>query len=132
MSGTISFYYQKKHGFETRKNLSAKISEKYPDRIPVIVEIHHLTNINVKLNHERFLIPASSTIMNFTQNLLKMLGTDNPHGTTFLFTEYNTIPLPQETFLELSEKYKNKDGFIYLKLCMEENAFGGLTKILFQ
>lgn len=53
--------FKEEHGFEKRKAESEKIREKYPDRIPVIVEKVERSDID-DIDKKKYLVPSDLTV----------------------------------------------------------------------
>merc|ERR1712098_1008099 len=62
---------------EKREELAARIRQKYPDRIPVIVE----RGKNVPdIDKQKFLVPGDLTVGKFTNEIKKHMKVDNADG----------------------------------------------------
>ena len=59
--------FQKEFTFEERKAKAQKICEKYPDKVPVIVEVYD-RNIP-PLDKNKYLIPSDFTVAQFMAHL---------------------------------------------------------------
>ncbi|KAL6598653.1 ubiquitin-related domain-containing protein [Neocallimastix sp. 'constans'] len=88
--------YQKQHSFEKRQMKSKQLSEKYPDKIPCIVEKVKNSEI-MDIEDNKFLIPNTYT---FEEALYIFIGEIMPNDTEIMSSIY--------------EKYKNEDGFLYI------------------
>jgi GABA(A) receptor-associated protein len=114
----------KSHSIDSRREESTKIRNKYPDRIPIIVDRHEAHT--PKIDKHKFLCPAHISIAEFQIIIRKRLML-SAEDAIFIFLEGkngNRI-LPRGISL-LSEIYKyNKqdDGFVYLYYA-KESTFG--------
>jgi GABA(A) receptor-associated protein len=110
----------KKHPLYYRKEQSARIIAKYPDRVPVIVEKH--ATATVKMDKNKFLVPKDSTIGSFVHVIRKRLHLSEKEA-IFLMCQ-NTIPPTSEVMSIVYERHKDKeDNFLYFVL-LQENTFG--------
>lgn len=112
--------------FETRYNEAKKIKEKYPERIPVIVEKFKKSDI-ADINKTKYLVPYDLTIGQFIHVIRKQIRLKPSIG-IYLFVN-NTLPSTSETIMETYEKYGDNDGFLYL-LYSGENTFGYLNTLI--
>ena len=106
--------------FEQRQNESTRMREKYPDRIPVIVERNNSCKLPV-IDKKKYLVPSDLTIGHFTHIVRKRIKLEQ---TTALFLFINdTIPSTSALMTTIYEHHKNDDGFLYI-IYTGENAFG--------
>jgi GABA(A) receptor-associated protein len=114
--------FKKDHSYESRKNEASRIMEKYPFRIPVIVEIaEHQTN-KISLNEHKYLVPTDLTVGQFVYKIRKRILI-NPSQAIFFFTADNTLPQVSRTMLDIYKKHMDEDTFLYLSISLE-NTFG--------
>ena len=112
--------YQELYSFESRKKECNTIRVKYPHRIPCIIQL----DPNSKLIYHskiKYLVPEDSNVsdiihvirksikLNYYQALFFRIGKETLCGSTIISSLYN--------------KYKEKDGFLYIYYT-EENTFG--------
>jgi GABA(A) receptor-associated protein len=116
-----SFIFKKKFTLEKRKEESAKIREKYSDKIPIIVEKSKKTKLP-SINKCKFLVPENMTLGQFLHVLRRRIQLDEKEA-IFIFTGDNVLPPTSAVVSELYEQYKNEDGFLYMTYC-NENVFG--------
>ena len=98
--------------FEERVEKSSEIITKYPGRIPVICEKSEKSNDICSIDKIKYIVPNDLTCAQFAfiiRNKLKLSSTK----AIFLFVN-NTIPSNSELISVLYNKYKDKDGFLYL------------------
>ena len=108
------------HTFEYRKGKADKVRERYPDRIPVIcekMENYYITDLDMN----KFLIPSRLTFGQFVLVVRKRLMLE-PEKALFLFIGH-AIPPNATQMSDLYAKYKDEDGFLYVK-CADESIFG--------
>ena len=105
--------------FETRLTESKRIMEKFPDRIPIIVERGN-TNIQ-EIDKNKYLVPKDLTVGQFMYVLRKRIKL-NPEEAFYIFIN-NTLPATAQLLsIEYNNK-KDKDGFLYVTYA-GESTFG--------
>jgi GABA(A) receptor-associated protein len=108
----------KKKPFEYRKDESAKIMEKYPGRLPIVV----ITNkTSFTLDKYKYLVPADLTVGEFIYTIRKRCKL-TPEKSIFLFIN-NTLPATSELLMKVYKQKKDPDGFLYITIS-EESVFG--------
>ena len=114
--------FKKKYSLVKRKNESANIMLKYPDRVPVICEKALNSNDNVPLiDKTKYLVPSDLTFGQMIFVIRKRLKL-NPEVAIFLFVN-NQLPPSCLLMSEVYNKYKENDGFLYI-IYSGENTFG--------
>tara|TARA_B100001057_G_scaffold312817_1_gene312897 strand:+ start:1257 stop:1634 length:378 start_codon:yes stop_codon:yes gene_type:complete len=112
--------FKSKYDFKHRKNESERITIKYPDRIPCILE---RSGKNIPLvNKTKYLIPRDLTVGQFIYVVRKRLKLDSSLA-IFLFFNDNILVNSSETINYCYLNYKDDDGFLYIKYS-GENTFG--------
>lgn len=111
--------------FEARKAEADRIKQKYPDRIPCILEKANKSTLK-KCDKKKFLVPNNLTIGQFIYIIRKRIKLA-PHEAIFLFVN-NKILIPTGSVLEsVYSDYKSDDSFLYF-VYTNENTFGSLEK----
>lgn len=125
MQGT----FKRSATFEKRRELSTRIREEHPNRIPVIVE-QAPGNRRLGINKHKFLVPIETSIGGFLNELRKLANVSS-HEAIFIFCgEGSGILVPtSNTIVSTYERYKDDDGFLYITVALE-NTFGVLDTIL--
>jgi len=108
---------------EERKKESGKILSKYPDRIPVIVDVFVDSANNVKLDKNKYLVPTDLTVGQFMYVIRKRCKLA-PEKALFLFVD-NKLPMANNLMSQLYKSNANEDGFIYITV-HEESTFGSV------
>ncbi|ARF09665.1 autophagy protein Atg8 ubiquitin-like protein [Indivirus ILV1] len=109
------------HSFEKRKAESDRIHEKYPDKIPLILERSdacHLPNIEKK----KYLMQKDVTIGQFIFIIRKQIKI-NESESIFLLINNNTVPPTGMTMDEIYNRHADKDGFLYITYSAQQ-TFG--------
>jgi len=114
--------FRQRFPYLERKKEAARIREKFPDRVPVIVERSRTTaSIIPLIDKEKFLVPGDLTISQFIFIIRRRLNLDSE---TALFVYIgNTLPTTGTLMRELYTNYADTDGFLYISYC-GENTFG--------
>jgi GABA(A) receptor-associated protein len=112
--------YKEKYEFVNRKNESDKIKSKYPECIPVIVEVAPSMQ-NIKLEKNKYLCPGDLTYGQFFY-VIRKRTTLSPNQALFMFIN-NTLPATSIMMKHLYKEHKDVDGFLYI-LISEESTFG--------
>ncbi|XP_044049581.1 gamma-aminobutyric acid receptor-associated protein-like 2 isoform X3 [Siniperca chuatsi] len=97
-------------GKEHRCVESAKIRNKYPDRVPVIVEKVSGSQI-VDIDKRKYLVPSDITVAQFMWIIRKRIQLPSEKA-IFLFVD-KTVPQSSLTMGQLYDKEKDEDGFLY-------------------
>ena len=116
--------FQKSFTLETRKSESARILEKYSDKLPVIVNRGSKTNIQ-DINKKKFLVPTDLTVAQFSTVIRKRIKLDESQA-MFLFIKSENkdiLPVQSSSMGIIYDQYKNEDGFLYITYA-GENVFG--------
>jgi GABA(A) receptor-associated protein len=115
-------YFKDKYLFDKRKTESHRITEKYPDRVPFIVERAIRHNDVPLINKNKYLVPVDFTIGEFIQLVRSKMKLSSSVG-IFLFFDNNMLVTSSELAGDSYRKYKDPDGFLYIKYS-GENVFG--------
>ena len=106
--------------FNIRLNESKRIMNKYPDRIPVIVNKSDRSNIQ-DIDKKKYLVPRDMYIGQFTYIIRKNIKL-NDSDALFVTINNNLVPT-NITMSEIHKKDHNEDGFLYI-VYSSENTFG--------
>jgi len=113
--------FQKQFSFDQRKKESARILDKFPDKIPIIVEKGKSDKLPV-IDKAKYLVPQDITVGQFLNIIRKRIQLSESEA-LFIFIENNTLPSNSMTIVNIYENHKNEDGFLYITYC-GENVFG--------
>jgi len=117
--------FKKKNSFENRLNQAQNIINKFPTRIPIIVEIHPSSKSSIPpLDKSKYLVPQELTVGQFVYVLRKRMKL-NAERAIFIFFN-NELPPTSECLSIMYERYKEKDLFLYAYVS-SENTFGNLN-----
>ncbi|KAG6502693.1 hypothetical protein ZIOFF_034979 [Zingiber officinale] len=107
---------------ERRQAEAARIREKYPDRIPVIVEKAERSDIP-DIDKKKYLVPADLTVGQFVYVVRKRIKL-SAEKAIFIFVK-NSLPPTAAMMSAIYEENKDEDGFLYMTYS-GENTFGSL------
>eukprot|EP01134_Creolimax_fragrantissima_P000371 CFRG0371T1 len=112
--------FKERWPIEQRKLEANRIREKYPQRIPVIVE-RALTSEIEDVDKKKFLIPMDLTVGQFVYVIRKRIEL-TPEQAIFIFVN-NVMPSSSIGMDSLYKEHKDDDGFLYVTYS-GENTFG--------
>jgi len=118
MSTPYNFKFKELHTFENRLAESTRICQKYPDRVPIIIEV---SNDLPKIDKSKFLVPQELTVGQFLHIIRKRIQI-TPDKAIFIFVN-NTLPTLTSLISELQNSYRDSDGFLYM-VCTGETVYG--------
>ncbi|XP_076916856.1 autophagy-related protein 8C-like [Bidens hawaiensis] len=99
---------------------AARIREKYPDRIPVIVEKAERSDVP-DIDKKKYLVPADLTVGQFVYVVRKRIKL-SAEKAIFNFVK-NILPPTAAMMSAIYEENKDEDGFLYMTYS-GENTFG--------
>ena len=120
--------YKESVPFPLRCAEAQRIREKFPGRVPVIVERAARTDAPL-IDKKKFLVPSDLTIGQFVYVIRKRINLP-PEKALFLFVG-NTLPTTGSLMRELFAQYTSEDGFLYCTYS-GESAFGSAEESLLQ
>lgn len=106
------------HTREQRLNEFKRIIQKYPDRIPIVIDIE---GQGLHLDKRKYLAQAEMLMVYFQHTIRKRLKV-GPNESLFFFYE-NTIPNPTQTLGQIYKERPTEDGYMVLTVA-KENTFG--------
>lgn len=111
--------YKLKKTFEERVNESQTILKKYPDKIPIIInECSEELRERVK---RKMLLQTDMTVSQYIHTLRTKFNI-KAEESVLIFVN-GTFPTSTTLMSYLYDKYKDKDGFLYVSV-LKENVFG--------
>ncbi|GJN01714.1 hypothetical protein PR202_ga18997 [Eleusine coracana subsp. coracana] len=112
--------FKLEHPLDKRQNEASRIREKYPDRIPVIVEKATRSDIP-DIDKKKYLVPADLTVGQFVYVVRKRIKL-SAEKAIFIFVK-DTLPPTAALMSAIYEEHKDEDGFLYMTYS-GENTFG--------
>ncbi|KAJ9512188.1 hypothetical protein QJQ45_012658 [Haematococcus lacustris] len=123
--GVVGLQHQLQQ-FYKRKAEAARIKDKYPDRIPVIVEKADKSDIP-DIDKKKYLVPSDLTVGQFVYVIRKRIKL-TPEKAIFIFVR-NILPPTAALMSSIYEEHRDEDGFLYITYS-GENTFGGDWELL--
>ncbi|XP_010538990.1 PREDICTED: autophagy-related protein 8a isoform X2 [Tarenaya hassleriana] len=105
---------------EVRQAEAARIREKYPDRIPVVVEKAGKSDVP-DIDKKKYLVPADLSVGQFVYVVRKRIKL-SAEKAIFIFVK-DTLPSTGALMSAIYEEHKDEDGFLYMTYS-GENTFG--------
>ena len=117
----INNYFKDRNEFTDREAEATRVREKYPNRYPLIVEKAIGTNIIENIDKTKFLVPGDLTMGQMIYVIRKRIKLSSEKA-LFIFID-DVMPTTGENISSIYNKYKDEDGFLYIKYS-GENTFG--------
>ena len=108
------------NNFELRKLESDKITKKYPNRIPIIIEKADGCILK-DIDKTKYLAPKDLNMNQFIYVIRKRIKLDNSQSIFFIVG--NNVCPSNVPLSSIYEEHKDKDGFLYI-IYTSENTFG--------
>ena len=118
--------FKKKTTQQHRKEESDHIRDKYPDRVPVVIEQGGCWD-KAPLDKAKYLVPCDVTAYHL-QHILRKRIKMSDRESIFLFCGPKLIK-SDVSIKRLYDSNKEQDGFLYITYS-QESVFGGLIPIL--
>ncbi|KAK1438742.1 hypothetical protein QVD17_04552 [Tagetes erecta] len=112
--------FKQEHDLEKRRAEAARIRDKYPDRVPVIVEKAERSDVP-NIDKKKYLVPADLTVGQFVYVIRKRIKL-SAEKAIFIFVD-NALPPTGAIMSSIYEEKKDEDGFLYVTYS-GENTFG--------
>lgn len=109
------------HTFEQRHAEAMNILEKYPQRVPVIVEMSKVCKSKISLDKKKYLIPLDLTMGQFVYIIRKRMNL-SPDRALYLLIN-NILPPNVSSIADIYHLHKDDDGFLYV-VYTDESTFG--------
>ena len=113
--------FKDKYSLKDRLEESEKITQKYPDRIPIICERNYRIRDIPDIDKNKYLVPQDLTIGQFMYVIRKRLNLD-PSKALFIYIN-NIIPSTNQIIKDIYFFHKSIDGFLYITYS-SESSFG--------
>ena len=113
--------FKKENNLDKRKSESKRITVKYPNRVPIIVEVYKKDVEKVNLDKTKYLVPFELTVGQFLFVIRKRTNLEKGDA-MFLFFNNKLVPV-SSGLGSIYKDYRDNDGFLYATIALE-NAFG--------
>jgi GABA(A) receptor-associated protein len=115
--------YQQRYTFEQRSEESKRIMEKYPNRLPIIVEKSDQCSEDIpNIDKNKYLVPDDLTVGQFLYVIRKRIRLPSTKA-LYITTSNGLMPPSSQHMKNLYNKYKDPDQFMYIKYS-GESTFG--------
>lgn len=104
-----------------RVKKSQVILEKYPDRVPLIVQPSKNDRDAYPIDKSKYITPRDLTLMQLQQIIRKRIRFP-PEKALFMFIHNKIYPITS-LIGNIYDENKDQDGFLYITYC-QENTFG--------
>lgn len=124
MAKTLPFI--DRYPLEKRRDVAGRLLEKYPDRIPIIVERSRFVRDTPLIDKQKFIVPKDHSFGKFLLEVRKhvVFKERNPDQALFFYVRGEILPPTAANITHIYQRYKNEDGFLYITYAAE-NTFGG-------
>ena len=113
--------FKKEKGLDERKNEYKRISNKYPDLIPVICERMNGSNVP-ESQRRKYLVPRDITMGQFKYVIRKRIQL-LPDQALFVFVNQSVLAPTNTLITDIHKEHADEDGFLYM-IYSGENTFG--------
>ena len=121
MKDTASSSVSVNNNYIEQLKKSQMILEKYPDRVPIIIQPSASDRASYPIDKSKYITPRDLTLIQLQQIIRKRIKFPAEKA---LFMFINNRIFPITTVIgTLYDEEKNKDGFLYVTYC-QENTFG--------
>jgi microtubule-associated protein 1 light chain len=96
------------------------IRNKFPDKIPVIIERFHKERTLPLMEKKKFLVPQELTMSQFV-TIIRNRMTLSPNQAFYLLVDNKGIVSMSMSLAEVYEKKKSQDGFLYISYASQGN-----------
>ena len=100
---------------------SQLILEKYPDRVPIIIQPSASDRDSYPIDKSKYITPKDLTLIQLQQIIRKRIKFPAEKA-LFMFINNRIYPITS-VIGPLYDQHKNKDGFLYVTYC-QESTFG--------
>ena len=108
--------------FKERFKESSRLLEKYPERVPVIIERSENSKHLTIIDKNKYLVPKELTMSQLLWVIRKRMRIRKDQA-VFLLSESGTVFSSTEHISSVYENNKDLDGLLYLRYA-NENTFG--------
>jgi GABA(A) receptor-associated protein len=113
--------FKSQHSLERRKDESKRIREKYPDKIPIILEKGD-TSLIPSIEKQKFLLQKDLTVGQYLYIIRKQIKLD-PTESIFLLVNNTYIPSNSATLADIYTTHADEDGYLYITYSAQQ-VFG--------
>lgn len=116
----MEYEFKKKNDYNKRLAESTNIKNKYPDRIPIIVEKYKNSKLP-SIDKCKYLVPKDMNLGQFVYIIRKRIKIESNQA---MFVTVNSVlESPNKLISDIYDTQKEDDGFLYIVYTCE-NTFG--------
>ena len=113
--------FKEKYPLKDRLAEATRIREKYPERVPIIVERYNINDDIPNIDKHKYLVPMDITVGKFIYIIRKRIKLA-PEKAIFIFVN-NKIPSTSMTIGTIDDVEQEEDKFLYFYY-QSESTFG--------
>ena len=114
--------FKRDYVFKKRIKESSRLLEKYPERVPVVIERDENSKHLTIIDKNKYLVPKDLTMCQLLWVIRKRMHI-RKEQTVFLLSEAGILFAGTDHISSVYENNKDSDGFLYLRYA-NENTFG--------
>jgi GABA(A) receptor-associated protein len=122
MSSSTNLDFKDKHTYQDRRKECIRVTTKYPDKIPCILQMKKGGAMSSIDGKNKYLVPNNTTFGHLIYIIRKRIKLSQTQS-IFMFTEKNKIPSSSTSLLNIYNENKSSDGYLYFYYSFE-NTFG--------
>jgi microtubule-associated protein 1 light chain len=111
--------FKQRRTFGSRVKDAQTVKEKYPDKIPMIIERYGREKNLPTLEQTKFLIPAEFTMCDLVRCIRRRMNL-HPNQSFFFLVNDRALVSNSATVAEVYEREKDDDGFLYVVYASQE------------
>jgi GABA(A) receptor-associated protein len=108
--------------FDQRIKYSSRLTNKYPDYVPVIIKKNDNDKILQDIDKEKYLIPKNLNIGEIIHIIRRRISLDSKQAIFVFMGNGILVPISHD-INTIYQNHKDPDGFLYL-IYATENTFG--------
>lgn len=124
-AGSVSegFEFKRATPLDQRRAVAQRIRDKYPDRVPVIVERATTGAGNVpKAEKSKYLVNCETTVAAMLLEIRRQIKLSSDQA-LFFFVGNGVLPPTAALLSQIYDRFHDDDGFLYMAYA-SENTFG--------
>ena len=121
------YKFKKNNKFYQRLEESNRTKKKYPGKIPIIINKHKSSKLP-NIEKYKFLVSEDLTVGQLLFIIKKQIKLKD---SIELYIYINDLlPIVSSSVLEIYDKYKSNDGFLYINYAEQNNSYSWMYSIL--